>query len=78
MAAGLRKFLLANEAADSIAGLCTYAKPMLDTLGIKLNLRGLFERVVSADRLLHTAIAWTRPFDHNDAIERLLLFANSR
>src|SRR5262249_1507554 len=42
----LRDLLLAEKTAYRIAGLCAKADPMLDALRVKLDFRGLLQRIV--------------------------------
>src|ERR1700737_3524375 len=74
----LRDFLLTNEAAHGVAGLCADSEPVLDAVGVELDLGGLFERVVGAHQFANAAIARAGALDHDDAIERSLLLANPR
>lgn len=73
----LRDFLLSDEASHGVAGLGTDSEPMFDTLGVKLNLRGLLERVIRPHRFHDSPIAGPRPLNDHDAVKRLLLFPNT-
>src|SRR5258708_24964612 len=70
-------FLLLKKTPNSIARLCSYAKPIFDAIGIQLDLRGLFQWVVSPDCFTHTPVPGAGPLNDHYAIIRLLLFANS-
>jgi hypothetical protein len=49
---------------------------MFDALGVELNLRGLFQRIIRSNRFLDAAIAWPSPLDDHHAVKGLLLLAN--
>lgn len=72
----LRDLLLADEASHGVAGLRTDSEPVLDALGVKLDLRGLLQRIVRPHRFHDTPIAGPRPLNHHDAVKRLLLLAD--
>src|SRR5258708_31887475 len=71
-------FLLLKKTPNSIARLCPYAKPIFDALGIPLDLRRLFPRVVSPHCLTHTSIPRARPVHAHHARIRLFLSPDSR
>src|SRR5216683_3020205 len=73
----LSYFLQLEKTPNSIARLCSYAKPILDAVGIQLDLRGLFQWVVSPDGFTHTPIPGPGPLNDHNAIKRLFLLANS-
>jgi hypothetical protein len=73
----LSYFLLLEKTPNSIAWLCAYAKPILDTIGIQLDLSGLFQWVVGPDGFTHPTVPGSGPLNDHYAIIRLLLFANS-
>lgn len=72
----LRDLLLADEASNSVARLRTNTEPVLDALGVELDLRGLLQRIIGPHRFHNTPIAGPRPFDYHDAVKRLLLLPN--
>lgn len=72
----LRDLLLPDKASHRVAGLGADSEPVFDSLRIKLNLRGLLQRVIRPHRFHNSPISRPRPFNDHDAVERLLLFAN--
>jgi len=73
---GLRDLLLADKASNGVAGLRTYSEPMLNAVGVELDLRGLLQRIVCPYRFHDTPVAGPRPLDDHDAVKRLLLLPN--
>jgi hypothetical protein len=72
----LRYLLLANEAADGIAGLRPNTKPMLEPLGVEFDLRGFFQRIIRPYRFDDAPIAGACALDYDNAVEWLLLLSN--
>jgi hypothetical protein len=64
--------LVVQEAADGIAGLRAAAHPILDALDLKLNFRGLLQRIISAYDLNETAVARAALIDYHDAVKGFL------
>jgi hypothetical protein len=72
----LRDLLLTNEAAHGVAGLRANSKPMFDAFDVKLDLRRLFERIISSYRFDHAPITRAGPLNHYHTVKRSLLFAD--
>src|SRR5579864_3878827 len=66
-----------QKTAHGIAGLRTARQPVLHALGVQLNQRWILERVVGPDDLDRPAIAGFALVEHDNAVKRLLLLANS-
>src|ERR1700686_3711049 len=64
-----------QEASDSVAGLRSTAKPVLDALGIELDFRRVFQRIVGSHDLHRSAIAGLTLVEHHNTIKWLLLLA---
>jgi hypothetical protein len=67
-----------QEAAYSIAGLGTFANPVLDPPVIKLHSRGFLGGIVRSDNLYEPAVSRLSLLDHHDAIKRMLLLPKAR
>src|SRR5947209_3017591 len=63
-------FLVQQETANGVTGLCTATKPVLDSLGVQLNFRRLFKRIVRPYDLDKTPIAGTALVGYHDAVTR--------
>src|ERR1700730_12163680 len=73
-----RDLLQANKAAHRIARLCAYSEPMLDALGVQLDLRRLLQRIVCSHRFDDPSIPRAGALDHHHSIKRFLLLSNPR
>lgn len=50
-------------------------QPVVDTVTVQANLRGILQRVVDPDLLDETSVAWTTGVRDNDAIKGIFLSA---
>src|SRR5229473_1921448 len=72
----LSDLLQTEKAAHRIAGLGSQADPVFDAFRVQLDLRRLLQRIVSAHRFFHAAIARPGALNDNHAVKGLLLLAN--
>jgi hypothetical protein len=73
----LSDFLLLEKTPNCITWLCPYPKPILNAIGIQLDLRGLLQWVIGPDCFTHTPVPGPGPLNYHHAVKRFLLFANS-
>src|ERR1700722_4135903 len=72
----LGDLLVAQETDDGIAWLGTAPQPILDPLGLELNLRRILQWVVGSHDFDKATVAGAPLVDHHDAITRHLFLAN--
>src|SRR5439155_2737481 len=72
----LRDFLQADKAAHGVAWLSARSEPILHTLGVQLDLRGLLERIIRSHQLHHAPVAGLAALNHYHAIKWFLSLSN--
>ncbi|MGH9865833.1 MAG: hypothetical protein ACRD4H_10510, partial [Candidatus Acidiferrales bacterium] len=70
-------FLMAQEAAYSVAGLGAATEPIFHALGVELYNCGILQRIVCPHNFNETTVARASLLDDHNAISRLLLLANA-
>jgi hypothetical protein len=69
-------FLLFDEASYRVAGARADTQPILDAVGIELDFRGLFERIIGSHKFANAAITGPGSFNDYYPVKGPFLLAN--